>query len=160
MTNTNNILDSLTCKLVTRFWNKVKCLPSGCWEWQAGLSNGYGSMRVRVGKAYYTHRIAYAIYNQTDPADLCVRHRCDNRVCVNPFHLLIGTRADNNQDAVERNRYAKGEDRPSSKLTNEQVLDIRLQRSLGVSCTWLANKYCVARSTIYRTQHKQRWRHI
>ncbi len=38
------------------------------------------------------------------PAELILRHTCDNRQCINPEHLILGTRYDNMQDMISRGR--------------------------------------------------------
>lgn len=82
--------------------------PDDCWNWKGSVSGqtGYGGASVNrrnVG----AHRVAWMLENKrTVPPGLVVRHRCDNRLCVNPRHLQLGTKADNTQDAVERGRIA------------------------------------------------------
>jgi hypothetical protein len=61
-----------------------------------------------------------------DIAGRVVRHTCDNPRCINPLHLLIGTRADNNRDRAERGRSAKVV--PSrQRLTDAQCLEIQVR---------------------------------
>ena len=88
-----------------RFWDKVKKAgPDDCWEWQAGLNNkGYGSFRFE-GKIHTAHRFSYLLNVGEIPEGHVVRHKCDNRCCVNPAHLETGTCSQNNQDMVNRGR--------------------------------------------------------
>jgi len=99
-------------KAVKRFWAKVnKNGPQArpdltpCWLWTGAISSsGYGSVRIDK-KAYSTHVISFFIANGRFPVPpLEVRHQCDVRLCVNPDHLLEGTRKQNAQDCVERGR--------------------------------------------------------
>lgn len=77
---------------------------SGCREWQKALNNdGYGLIR-NGAKIVSAHRLAYELANGPIPAGLLVRHTCDNRKCVNPDHLLVGTNQDNTRDMLERGR--------------------------------------------------------
>lgn len=63
------------------------------------------------------HRHIYEECFGEIPKGMVVRHKCDNKSCINPEHLELGTLAENIQDKVKRNRCAKGEDIQSSKLT-------------------------------------------
>lgn len=88
------------------------------------MPEGYGQIgdgkRVRT-----THRVAYELSNGPIPDGQLIRHKCDNRRCVNPGHLLAGTQRDNMRDAVERNRVARGFRLPHTRLTEQDVRDIR-----------------------------------
>lgn len=81
---------------------------SGCWLWLGGVSYpaGYG----RMTRGQYAHRVSYEIHRGAVPRGLHVLHRCDNRICVNPDHLFVGTRSDNMRDMM-----AKGRGRPHGR---------------------------------------------
>lgn len=79
-----------------------------CWLWTGRLFQGYGiiTRKKLFGKETVAHRISWILSRGSIPSDLCVLHNCpggDNRACVNPEHLWLGTRGDNNRD-----REAKG----------------------------------------------------
>lgn len=99
-----------------RFWSKVdKNGPihhelGQCWVWVGQTVNGYGVMTI-CGTTFYTHRLSYIEENGSIPAGLIVMHKCDNRVCVNPEHLTIGTHQDNTDDREEKGRGLKGRTR-------------------------------------------------
>lgn len=76
-----------------RFWAKVQ-KSDGCWEWQAGKSNGYGAFydtRPSPRKQIPAHRFAYELANGTIPDGMLIDHRCFNRACVNPAHLRLAS---------------------------------------------------------------------
>ncbi len=75
-----------------------------CQEWQGALDpTGYGAVKVK-GKKRGAHRVAWQSVNGSIPPGLMVLHRCDNRACVRPDHLFLGTSKDNMQDCRAKGR--------------------------------------------------------
>lgn len=76
----------------------------GCWEWD-GFRNdhGYGIVAYKY-RSLRAHRVMYESINGPLPDGQVIRHSCDNPPCVNPGHLLPGTKADNSRDMVDRDR--------------------------------------------------------
>jgi hypothetical protein len=92
---------------VIAFWAKVD--RSGgldaCWTWTGAVTAKwhYGCFGVSAGQTRGAHKIAWLLTNG-DTGGLCVLHKCDNRVCVNPTHLYLGDKFDNARDKLVRGR--------------------------------------------------------
>lgn len=147
-----------------RFWLSVRkngpfILKTRCWVW-TGLKDVYGYGRLRNGKTIKSHRFSYEIHIGSIPKGLCVCHRCDNRSCVNPKHLFIGTNRENIKDRDQKKRQCRGERNSHAKLTEAQVLDIRSRphyRGIGKD---LSVEFGVNNPTIYKIRSGYLWKHV
>jgi hypothetical protein len=94
---------------IERFWLKTKTASNGCIEWCAGLTKkgGYGAFCVNQ-RDMRAHVFSYAIANGGVPPGVCVLHKCDNRRCVNPNHLFLGSESDNSMDMMLKARQKGG----------------------------------------------------
>jgi hypothetical protein len=131
--------------------------PDACWPWRARLDgDGYGVFSVD-GESQRAHRLMYEREVGPIPAGMVVRHRCDNRPCVNPSHLLVGTPQDNNRDAVERERQARGERIASATLTEDQVREILTSSEPN---RVLADRYGVTLQGVWLIRKRINWKHV
>jgi len=155
--------------LEERFWSKVRKTDAaeGCWEWSASKTKlGYGQFRVggRKGEMLKAHRVSYDLYCG-EIGDLCVLHRCDNRACVRPDHLFLGTQLDNIADREAKGRggqqLRRGEGNGRAKLTSEQVLHIRDRYAVGgVSMGKMAGEFGVSKALISDILRRKTWVHL
>lgn len=93
-----SLLDKLLNKIVIN-------QHTDCWEWTAGVNNlGYGMIRDEK-RMRSAHRVSYEEHIGKIPHGMCVCHACDNPKCINPKHLWLGTRKQNTQDMIDKNRH-------------------------------------------------------
>lgn len=141
-----------------RFWSKV-ARGSGCWLWGAGRSaKGYGRFAYQ-GKNQRAHRVAWKLFRGPIPAGMDVLHECDNRLCMHPFHLYLGTNNDNVDDKVRRGRqpHVSGERNGNSKITETQAEEIRQARDAGISSVALAKIYPISPHAVRDIGRRKLW---
>lgn len=142
--------------LAERFWVRVD-RTEGCWFWRGPLdANGYGKHGSK-----WAHRIAYELAIGPIAAGMQVCHTCDNRQCVAPAHLFLGTALDNTLDKKRKGRSNMGVKHGMSKLTDESIEEIR-RRYANNEATQaeLATEFGVSRSCISFVVTRRAWRHI
>lgn len=101
-----------------------------CWNWTGGRFNhGYGAVSSggRNATNLLAHRVVYEHYKGPIPAGLDACHRCDNKLCVNPEHIFLGTAKDNIRDMIVKGRgnWSRGEKHYAAKLDDVQVKRLR-----------------------------------
>jgi len=128
-----------------------------CWVWSAlKMYNGYGII-TWDSKRYFAHRISYIIFKGLIPQGKIIRHICNNSLCVNPKHLILGTQRDNLIDAAKIGSHSY------QKLNTEAVKVIKWMLKYRYDNTLvkrLAKLYKVHINTIYNIKHNKRWQWV
>lgn len=160
--------------IVTRFLRRIAPADisgDGCWNWAGRIeANGYGKFNTD-GKTEGAHRIAYKLFCGEVPNGHDVCHSCDNRACVRPDHLFVGTRRVNMQDAAAKGRLSRGERHADSlrkglalshaaklKPNDVSVIDQRLRS--GHKPSAIAQDYGVTSHAIVAILRGRTWTHI
>jgi hypothetical protein len=140
---------------LAQFWNRVDKTGIGeCWQWTGALNgHGYG----QFGRCAHAHRISWELHRGAIPRGMLVCHHCDNRRCVRPAHLFLGTPQDNSDDMKAKRRGNHGAKHPRSRLTWDNVESIRRLRRDGLTHALLARIFYVSESTISLICSGKRW---
>lgn len=92
--------------VLKRFWSKVK-KTKACWNWMASeAGRGYGGFKFK-GKTTKASRVVWELTYGLIPFGMCILHKCDNRKCVRPSHLFLGTVKENNIDMMNKGRWKR-----------------------------------------------------
>lgn len=159
--------NKITGDAVDRFESKID-KTNDCWLWTAGGQPiGYGIFWAN-GRNNYAHHVSYRIYKGEIPKGIWVLHTCDNKACVNPDHLYLGTHSDNTKDAVERKRMASGDRHGSktkpfdrsftntatAKLSKDDCVEILTSFKSGTSYADIMKRYSIHSATVYRAKRR------
>jgi hypothetical protein len=126
-------------------------------------SNGYGGLiwDSPTGKKHLTaHRVAWEVTNGPIPQGLCVCHRCDVPWCVNPDHLFLGTKGDNNKDKAKKGRSPRGSHHPLVHVSEEEVHVIRWLASTGMKTSLIASQFGISWENAYSIACRKTWKHL
>ncbi len=138
--------------LLQRFYLRYRIDPSTrCGRW-TGYRNYAGCGLLRVGKdTPRAHRLAWELFVGPIPEGICVCHRCDNRPCVNPGHLFLGTHSENNRDMVAKGR--------GGKLSEESVREIHALAGVEPKAITAA-RFGVSPTAIGNIQRGTAWKYL
>lgn len=147
---------------VARFWGHVE-KSDGCWLWKRSKQlSGYGQWAFKLNGKYVVttaHRLAYSFTSGDIPAGMYVCHTCDVRACCNPKHLFLGTPMENIWDMTAKRRGAgRGGHIARTKLTLDEVKDIRAAYVPRKGVAALAERYNVTPDHIRRVALKELWK--
>lgn len=151
---------------IERFFSKVEQGENedDCWKWLGSKKKaGYGEFGFR-NKKILAHRFSYEYHNNCQIKNgIFILHSCDNPECTNPKHLREGTAKENNKDMMLRNRQnnVKGEECHLSKLTEQQVIEIRSRyANEETSNRKLAKDYNVSAFAVSSIINRKTWKYI
>jgi hypothetical protein len=161
-------------QIISRFWSKVEKVQSGCWLWKASKRNkGYGAFTWHGNSGELVqglaHRFSYELHFKEIPKGICVLHRCDVPSCVNPEHLFLGTKQENNDDMCKKGRhkpgasktplllcrYKRGTAHHAYKFSDETIFDIRAHRKEGLSYGKISKKFCMCIAYVWRICNRE-----
>jgi hypothetical protein len=152
---------------------------TGCWIWTSTTNNaGYGTIGLGTAEQGkdFAHRASYRIFKGPIEKGCVICHKCDNKKCVNPDHLFMGTQLDNIRDAQKKGRIRKGdawktearllidqkgEKHGMHKLKEHEVREILIRKKAGpMVIAHVAAEFRVTRGTIRNIITRKNWKHV
>lgn len=133
--------------------------PCLIWTGALAADGRYGSASY-MDVTYRVHRLVYQLSTGVSPEGSVVMHSCDRPLCINPYHLSLGSHADNVDDKVSKGRQASGEalNHPHRKMDWRKVSEMRALRAEGHKVMDLASRFGVSKGTVLDVVHYRTWR--
>lgn len=150
---------SMNASLGERLKKNSRKAANGCIEWIGHIENtGYGAIKFQA-RRLKAHRAAWELKHGKVPKGLFVLHRCDNRACINPAHLFVGTQLDNIRDMIAKGRKVvrSGERHWNAKLSKEKVVEIRARYARGERQIDIARDIGMSTSAVSAAITKRNW---
>jgi hypothetical protein len=149
---------------IVKFFSRVEMDENtGCHEWQGAITaaTGYGKVAFSDGSRIDTHRVSWMLTHGEIPKGMDVCHKCDNRRCVNPLHLFLGTRSQNMIDARDKGRLnlAPAHAAHPVVLTDDEVREIDRRARAGEVQQNIAADFGVKRQTVSKILLRQKPRY-
>lgn len=148
-------------RLIQKIKNKSKNV-NDCWIYEGYIGKS-GYVLITFDGCYIkAHRASYIAFKGNIPKELHVCHTCDNRTCVNPDHLWLGTAKNNAEDRDKKGRKAStlGSKNGFNILNEQQVEEIKKMLHQGISQSEIGRKFNVSNKVIWCIAHKKSWSHI
>lgn len=150
------------CSFRCRIWELFEVDDNWCWIYKGGKDyDGYGIMSIN-NKSQKAHRIFWEFFKGPVTEGLQVLHTCDNPSCVKPDHLFLGTNKDNMHDKIKKGRdRVRGEENVRSKVTKEQVLEIRRLCTLpGLDFEDIAERFGIGTANVKSIFYRKTWKEV
>ena len=150
-----------------RFWTKVsRPSPDACWEWLASKRNGYGVIGSgQAQRVVYANRYSWEFWIGPIPSGgpghhgWCIIHTCDNRACVNPAHMRLGSQGENVRDMIDKGRRGLSS-KPWGRLLPDQVREIRNLVASGVAMSPVGERFGITRQSVSMIVNRHIWKDI
>ena len=170
-------IPELTKVDIARVWSKIEVGQlSACWIWRNKCvgKGGYGRITLNR-KMFIVTRVIYFLYYGVQPFQKYVCHHCDTPSCCNPNHFFLGSAMDNSTDCKFKGRTLSGDKNPMrkyphlikrgelltwSKVTEDDVREIRRLRKTKVQLRILSDRFGVSMATISNIAVGKTWAHV
>jgi hypothetical protein len=165
MTNVAEKEEGASPRVCAKFWEwTAKADDDSCWTWVGEkVPAGYGQLRFTTNHRKWSlraHRVSWMIANGPIPDGMLILHKCDNRACVNPAHLFLGTDMDNVVDRLVKRRQPRGYRNAAAKIVEADVVLIRTLFAFGAMRSAIAAHFGITPQHTSEIINGRKWRHV